>query len=262
MLELGSGTGRILVPLARAGVPIVGVDRSEKMQAYARRRLRRVKAHRARHGARRHPRAAVPRRRPSTSSWRRTESCSPCCATRTSTPRSRPSPACSCRAADLGIDLVPDVPNWQEYSRKVALTGRLGRTGPPVSLVESVRQDRARKLTIFDHEYREGWGTRAAGAPLHGDVPDAAREDRGAPARTRRVPCRGGAWQLRRPPLGRPRADVDRAGGEEVKSAVIWPMACGLWHMRQDLPCGPRREGRSEGERRGTPERVPIGHRP
>lgn len=40
----------------------------------------------------------------------------------------------------------------------MALAGRLGRTGPPVSLVESVRQDRAKRLTVFDHEYREGWG--------------------------------------------------------------------------------------------------------
>ncbi|MCU0255101.1 MAG: hypothetical protein MUF60_00005, partial [Vicinamibacterales bacterium] len=58
----------------------------------------------------------------------------------------------------LGLDLVPDVPNWREYARHVTLTGRRGRTGPQVTLVESVRQDRDRRLTVFDHEYVEGWG--------------------------------------------------------------------------------------------------------
>ena len=46
ILELGSGTGRITVPVGRmANVRLVGVDRSDSMLAYARRRVR--------HGARR-----------------------------------------------------------------------------------------------------------------------------------------------------------------------------------------------------------------
>ena len=47
VLELGCGTGRITLPLARAGVRIVGIDRSAPMLARARRRL-----HRGRHAAR------------------------------------------------------------------------------------------------------------------------------------------------------------------------------------------------------------------
>src|SRR5258708_3694425 len=35
VLELGCGTGRISIPLARAGVTIVGIDRSEPMLARA-----------------------------------------------------------------------------------------------------------------------------------------------------------------------------------------------------------------------------------
>ena len=31
VLELGCGTGRLSIPLARAGVPLVGIDRSEPM---------------------------------------------------------------------------------------------------------------------------------------------------------------------------------------------------------------------------------------
>src|SRR4029453_13278801 len=42
-LELGCGTGRVLLPLARAGVSIVGIDRSEPMLSRNRTRLRRSK---------------------------------------------------------------------------------------------------------------------------------------------------------------------------------------------------------------------------
>lgn len=157
VLELGSGTGRVLVPLARAGVRVVGIDRSENMQAYARRRLRRVKAHHA--AMVRGDIRALPF--PDASfdvvlapygilqSLLRDKDFNATleAVARVLAPGGR-----------LGIDLVPDVPNWKEYTRKTTLAGRLSRTGPPVSLVESVRQDRAKRLTIFDHEYREGWG--------------------------------------------------------------------------------------------------------
>jgi SAM-dependent methyltransferase len=38
VLELGCGTGRITMPVARTGVPVVGVDRSPAMLAYAKQR--------------------------------------------------------------------------------------------------------------------------------------------------------------------------------------------------------------------------------
>ena len=41
VLEVGCGTGRILIPTARAGVPIVGLDRSPHMLAVCRERLAR-----------------------------------------------------------------------------------------------------------------------------------------------------------------------------------------------------------------------------
>src|SRR5688572_28523217 len=47
VLELGCGTGRISLPLARAGVPLVGVDRSAAMLAFARRRIRRGRLQRS-----------------------------------------------------------------------------------------------------------------------------------------------------------------------------------------------------------------------
>jgi hypothetical protein len=52
----------------------------------------------------------------------------------------------------FAIDLVPDLPQWAEYREKKTLAGRLGRQ-THVSLIESVRQDRAKRLTIFDQRY-------------------------------------------------------------------------------------------------------------
>jgi hypothetical protein len=57
----------------------------------------------------------------------------------------------------FGIDLVPDVPRWREYERRLTLKGS-GPTGQPIQLVETVRQDPRRRLTTFDQEFIEGRG--------------------------------------------------------------------------------------------------------
>ena len=63
----------------------------------------------------------------------------------------------------LGIELVADLPSWAEYKKRVSLSGWRGRKGGArVSLVESVRQDRARRLTIFDQEFTERRGRSKA----------------------------------------------------------------------------------------------------
>jgi hypothetical protein len=53
----------------------------------------------------------------------------------------------------FAVDLVPDVPRWQEHGRRQTLKGRLGRS--TITLLESVRQDRARRLTQFEQEFVE-----------------------------------------------------------------------------------------------------------
>jgi ubiquinone/menaquinone biosynthesis C-methylase UbiE len=54
----------------------------------------------------------------------------------------------------FGLDLVPDVPNWSEYSNRVQLRGRTAR-GVHLTLIESVRQDPVRRLTTFEQRYVE-----------------------------------------------------------------------------------------------------------
>jgi SAM-dependent methyltransferase len=58
----------------------------------------------------------------------------------------------------LAIDLVPDLPAWESYRKSFRLRGRLD--GASVRLVESVRQDRRKGLTIFDEEFITGTGRR------------------------------------------------------------------------------------------------------
>ena len=159
ILELGCGTGRIALPLLREGRSIVGVDRSSAMLAQARRRARRAGG-----GGRAWFVRADIRELPLRS--RRFDLVMAPYGILQSLTRERDlratldSVARVLRRGGLfGIDLVPDLPRWHEYDRKVSLRGRRNAT-TTLTLVESVRQDRKRRLTIFDQEYIESRGRR------------------------------------------------------------------------------------------------------
>src|SRR5688500_13655039 len=170
VLELGCGTGRVSLPLARAGVRLVGVDRSSAMLALARQRLHRGRLHRQlglvqadiRH---------LPFPAATAASKGARDSFAMVMApygilqsllserdlTRTLSEIRRvlkPN-------GTFGLELVADLPSWEEYKKRVSLKGWRGRPGGTrVTLVETVRQDRARQRTIFDQEFRERRGGR------------------------------------------------------------------------------------------------------
>lgn len=160
VLELGCGTGRVLVPLARAGVSMVGVDRSPVMLARARRRLRRlgrsVRAWLVRADVRALPLAAgsVETVIAPYGVWQSLLSDEDVAAALASVA------AVLAPGGVFGLDLVPDVPRWREYERRISLRGTGLRRGTHLTLVETVRQDRTRGLTIFDEEYVERRGRR------------------------------------------------------------------------------------------------------
>lgn len=152
VLELGTGTGRIAVPVARAGARVTGIDLSAPMLRRASLRLRRSRsAGRPRlvRGDIRalpfHPNAfslvmapygilqSLVRERDLRE-------------TLESVARVVP------RGGRFVLDLVPDLPRWSEYSRRKSLSGRFGPNSR-VTLIESVSQDRAKGLTRFDQEY-------------------------------------------------------------------------------------------------------------
>lgn len=158
-LELGCGTGRVAVPLARAGVPIVGIDRSAEMLAFARRRLRRAKLQGRLSLVRGDIRHLPFRRRaPFDLVLAPYGILQSLLEDRDLAATLEAAGAALRRGGRLGVDLVPDVPRWREYSRRVTLAGHRGPRRTPIRLVESVHHDRRRRLTVFEHEYIEGAG--------------------------------------------------------------------------------------------------------
>ena len=183
VLELGCGTGRIALPLGRAGVTLVGIDRSEAMLARARARVKRSsmagRVQLIRGDIRHLPfasyapqgrlKAAPARTRIGAATFTRPGPFAMVMApygVLQSLLRERDLAATLASVHDVlepggrfGVELVADLPSWEEYRKRVSLTGwRQRRGGAHVTLVETVRQDRARKLTIFDQEFIERRG--------------------------------------------------------------------------------------------------------
>jgi ubiquinone/menaquinone biosynthesis C-methylase UbiE len=160
ILELGCGTGRITVPVARAGAAVIGIDRSAEMLARGQQRLRRARLTGA--SLVRGDIRMLPFR--SRSGFRLVMAPYGILQSLTREADLKATLASVHRVmrkgGTFGIDLVPDLPRWAEYDRKVSLRGRRGRA-TTVTLVESVRQDERRGLTIFDHEYIERRGGRS-----------------------------------------------------------------------------------------------------
>ena len=152
VLELGCGTGRITLPVARGGTPLTGIDRSASMLTRARAKRRRVRfATRLDlvRGDIRHLPFRSRRFGLVMAPYGILQSLireSDLNATLVSVARVLES------GGRFGIDLVPDLPAWSEYHARRTLSGTMGR-GVRVSLIESVRQDDSRKLTIFDQRY-------------------------------------------------------------------------------------------------------------
>ena len=158
ILELGCGTGRVTIPVARTGARIIGIDRSAEMLGRALKRSRRTRSHRPawlRGDIRVLPFRDSVRFDLVMAPYGILQSLvreSDLKATLASVERVLE------RGGIFGVDLVPDLPVWKEYRDKVRFRG-LRRGGKSrITLVESVRQDRAKKLTIFDQEYVEQRG--------------------------------------------------------------------------------------------------------
>ena len=169
VLELGCGTGRVSLPLARSGAAVVGIDRSSAMLARA--------EHRARALRRSHARGRRDGVGGSLALVRGDIRALPFRARRFSTVLA-PYGVLQSLLGDrdlaatldsvgrvlapggtFGIDLVPDVPSWREYDNRVQLRGRAAG-GAHLTLIESVRQDPRRHLTTFEQRYVERRGRR------------------------------------------------------------------------------------------------------
>lgn len=160
VLELGCGTGRVAIPLARSGVDLVGVDRSVPMLDRARTRASRIPRTSGRISLVRADIRDLPFRRRSFSMVLAPYGILQSLIRERDLTHTLQSVARVIRrGGTFGIDLVPDLPRWHEYRNKVQLRGR-AKGGAHFTLVESVHQDRRRHLTTFEQEYVEHRGTR------------------------------------------------------------------------------------------------------
>jgi ubiquinone/menaquinone biosynthesis C-methylase UbiE len=164
VLELGCGTGRVTIPVARTGARVFGVDRSEEMLGHARRRAKRARLTEQVSWVRSDIRFLPFRKSTSfdlvmapygilQSLVREADlKATLASVSRVLAPR-----------GVFGLDLVPDLPVWKEYRNRVRFRGARRGGQSRITLIESVRQDRVRRLTIFDQQYieRRG-GTRRA----------------------------------------------------------------------------------------------------
>jgi ubiquinone/menaquinone biosynthesis C-methylase UbiE len=167
VLELGCGTGRVSVPLASDGVDLIGIDRSAPMLDRARERIAR-----SRRNQRSPPQLAIRNPQLVRGDIRalpfRARSFAMVLAPygilqslirpRDLTATLESVARVAAPGAIFGVDLVPDVPKWREYRNQVQLRGN--SDGAHLTLVESVSQDRARRLTTFEQLYVERRGRR------------------------------------------------------------------------------------------------------
>lgn len=161
ILELGCGTGRVAIPVAKQGVRVIGIDRSESMLTRGRARVRR-----ARLGSRvtlirgdirhlpfpdkRFPLVMAPYGILQSLLDERVLKATLKEVQRVLT-----------RHGTFGLELVADLPAWDEYSKRTSLRGRRGPHGKPIALIESVKQDRKNHITRFEQEFVEGRGDSA-----------------------------------------------------------------------------------------------------
>jgi SAM-dependent methyltransferase len=158
VLELGCGTGRVAIPVARDGATVVGIDRSPSMLARARLRVRRAKLQSRVtlvRGDIRHlpfPDGTFPLVMAPYGILQSLLDERLLTATLTDVRR------VLTRKGVFGLELVADLPAWDEYRNRVTLRGKRGPRGKPIMLVESVVQDRRRHITRFEQEFVEGRG--------------------------------------------------------------------------------------------------------
>jgi ubiquinone/menaquinone biosynthesis C-methylase UbiE len=160
VLELGCGTGRISLPVARTGSRLVGIDRSASMLARARKRMKLARLGAQLHLVRGDIRF-LPLRAASVSLV-----AAPYGVLQSLLDDDALEAALAAafrvlkKGGTFAIDMVSDLVSWQEYDRRVKLRGAMRGSQARITLVESVRQDRARGVTTFDQEFIERRGAR------------------------------------------------------------------------------------------------------
>ena len=161
ILELGCGTGRVAIPVAKAGATVIGIDRSESMLTRGRQRVKRARVG-----------SAVKLIRGDIRYLPFPDKTFPLVMApygilqslldeRVLTQTLKDVQRVLKKNGTFGLELVADLPAWEEYSKHTSLRGKRGPHGKPIVLIESVKQDRKNHITRFEQEFVEGRGKSA-----------------------------------------------------------------------------------------------------
>jgi ubiquinone/menaquinone biosynthesis C-methylase UbiE len=158
VLELGCGTGRVAIPVAKTGATVFGIDRSASMLARGRSKVKR-----ARVGShvqlirgdirqlpfpdRSFPLVMAPYGILQSLLDERLLAATLRDVRRVLT-----------KEGTFGMELVADLPAWEEYANRVTLRGARGPHGKPIKLIETVKQNRRQHITRFEQTFVEGSG--------------------------------------------------------------------------------------------------------
>lgn len=160
VLELGCGTGRLSLPVAKVADRFVGIDRSEPMLRRLRRRLRRAHLGQRAVAIRGDVRSLPFRKRMRFSLVMAPYGMLQSMLSDADVEATLGEVASVTRkGGTLAVDLVPELPRWQEYTRRVVLRGKRPKGGD-LTLFETVTQDPERGVTTFDQEFVERVGRR------------------------------------------------------------------------------------------------------
>ena len=158
VLELGCGTGRVAIPVAKSGATVIGIDRSASMLARGRMRLRRARVSsrvKLIRGDIRHlpfPGQTFPLVMAPYGILQSLLDEQLLMATLQDVRR------VLTRTGTFGLELVADLPAWDEYANRITLRGARGPHGKPIQLIETVTQDRKKHITRFEQTFVEGRG--------------------------------------------------------------------------------------------------------
>ena len=161
ILELGCGTGRVAIPLGRTGAHVIGIDRSATMLARAQSRVRRARigwgVQLIRGDIRQlpFPDKSFPLVMAPYGILQSLLDEEVLRATLKDVHR------VLTRGGTFGLELVADLPAWDEYANRTTLRSDRGPHGRPIKLIETVKQDRKNHITRFEQEFVEGRGKAA-----------------------------------------------------------------------------------------------------
>ena len=204
ILELGCGTGRVAIPVGKTGATVVGIDRSASMLARGRAKVRRARlASRVRliRGDIRFlpfPDNSFDLVMAPYGILQSLLDEKLLAATLTDVRR------VLTRGGTFGLELVADLPAWDEYAGRVTLRGERGPRGTSIRLIESVKQDRRKHITRFEQTFVEGRGKHATRTTFSLafrtlSVPQMVQrlEDAGFEVSSLLGDYQGGPWDLR-----------------------------------------------------------------